>query len=251
MRRLRFSLRGLLVLVAILAVLLAVGRKHAMDAYKQRQLITLIQSYGGENYHDLNFKGATERTIRFPNLDFSPTLPGPDWLRHRLGDEYFVSVAEAFFDKSSHRVLDDAMFMEFTDAIRSHNLPRPRGIVLSELPITDSTLKELATFSDLTSLHILNCPSVTDGGLHHVQTLKKVRRLDLQGSSITDQGLIYLSGLTELRELSLSRTSVSNAGLTHLEKLTNLEWLALSNTSVTSDGAKALKLHLPNCELSW
>jgi hypothetical protein len=113
MRRLRFSLRHLLVLVTILAVVLSFGGKRVVDARKQRQLIAMIQSYGGENHHDLNFKNATERTIRFSNMEFSPTLPGPDWIRRWLGDEYFVSVAEAFFDKSSHRALDDAMFAEF------------------------------------------------------------------------------------------------------------------------------------------
>ena len=96
MLRLKFSLRILFFATAVLAVLFAVGGKRIVDARKQRQLITLIQSYGGENHHDLNFENGLERTIRFPNMEFSPTLPGPKWLRRRVGDEYFVNVAEAF-----------------------------------------------------------------------------------------------------------------------------------------------------------
>jgi hypothetical protein len=241
----------LFVLVAIVAVLLSFGGKRVIDARKQRQLIALIQSYGGENYYDLHFKNATERTIRFPNLDFSPVPPGPAWMRRLLGEEYFVNVAEAFFDKSSYRVLDDAMFAEFTGALRRHNLPRPRGLVFSELPITDATLQHLNEFPNLTSLHIVDCSHVTDAGMRQLESLKNLRRLDLRGASITDRGLHYLSGLGELRELSLSRTSVSDAGLGYLEKLTNLEWLALSDTAVTIDGAKALKRHLPKCKMSW
>jgi internalin A len=89
--------------------------------------------------------------------------------------------------------------------------------------------------------------------LQTLKSLKNLRRLDLRGSSITDSGLANLSGLHELRELSLSRAAVSDAGLKHL---TNLEWLALSNTAVTTtavttSGAKALKKHLPTCEMSW
>lgn len=251
MRRLRFTLRQLLVLVAILAVLLTYGGKRIVDARKQRQLISLIQSYGGENYHNLNFKGEAERTIRFPNLEFSPKLPGPDWVRNRFGEECFVSVVEAFFDKQSHRILDDTMFAEFSDALRTRDLPRPQGLVFSELPITDSTLGHLDEFPDLRSLHIVNCPAINDAGLQRLQSLKRLRRLDLRGSSITDSGLANLSELTELRELSLARTSVSDAGLTHLERLTNLEWLGLSNTAVTSDGRKNLKQHLPKCEITW
>jgi hypothetical protein len=222
-----------------------------LDARKQRQLISLIQSYGGENLHDLNFKNGLERTIRFPNMEFSPTLPGPAWLRRRIGDEYFVSVAEAFFDKSSHRVLDDGMFREFANSVRSRNLPRPRGLVFSDLPITDAALEGLSTFPNLTSLHIINCRGISDSGLKQIESLTKLRRLDLRGSSLTDQGLARISNLTELRELSLARTSVTDDGLSHLENLTNLEWLALSNTSVTMAGAKTLKERLPNCEMSW
>jgi hypothetical protein len=184
-------------------------------------------------------------------LEFSPTLPGPDWIRHWLGDEYFVSVAEAFFDKSSHRVLDDAMFAKFTDALRTQNLPRPHGLVFSELPITDSALEHLDEFPKLTSLHILNCPGVTDAGLRNVKSLKNLRRLDLRNTAITDKGLANLSGLTELRELSLSGTSVSESGLPHLEKLTNLEWLGLSNTAVTTNGRESLEQHLPKCVITW
>jgi hypothetical protein len=241
----------LFALIAIVAVTLSFGGKRVIDARKQRQLISLIQSYGGENHHDLNFKGAAERTIRFSNFDFSPALPEPAWIRRLLGDEYFVSVAEAFFDKPSYRVLDDAMFAEFTAALRRHDLPRPPGLFFSELPITDSTLQRLVEFPNLTSLHIVDCTHVTDTGLQTLKSLKNLRRLDLRGSSITDSGLANLSGLHELRELSLSRTAVSDAGLKHLEQLTKLQWLALSNTAVTTSGAKALKKHLPTCEMSW
>jgi Leucine-rich repeat (LRR) protein len=251
MRRFKFSVRHLLILVAILAALLAFGGKRVNDARKQRQLIALIQSYGGENHHQLNFKNGSERTIRSPNMEFSPTLPGPDWVRSRLGAEYFVGVAEAFFDKQSHRVLDDAMFAEFIAAVRSQDLPRPHGLVFSELPITDATLKRLDEFPNLTSLHVVDCLGITDTGLRALKSLKKLRRLDLRGTSTTDNGLSNLSALTELRELSLSRTSVSDSGLTHLENLTNLEWLALSDTAVTIGGVRKLKKHLPRCEMSW
>ena len=251
MRRFRFSLRILLVLVLLVAVLLALGGKRILEARNQRQLITLIQSYGGENYHERNFRDGCERTIRFPNMEFSPTLPGPDWLRRRIGDEYFVEVAEAFFDKSSHRVLDDATFHQFVGVIRSQNLPTPRGLVFADLPITDAALQELSVFTDLTSLHIINCPRVTDSGLEYVESLNKLRRLDLRGTSITDDGLARLSKLRDLRELSLKRTAVTDDGLSHLEGLTALQWLVLGDTSVTIDAIRKLRQHLPNCEMSW
>jgi Leucine-rich repeat (LRR) protein len=240
-----------MLLFALTVILMAVGVNRMHDALKQRQLIALIQSYGGENHHDLNFQNGLERTIRFPNMEFSPRIPGPLWLRRYVGNEYFVSVAEAFFDKGSHRVLNDAMFLEFASTIRSKELPRPRGLVFSDLPITDDALEALSTFPNLTSLHILGCPNVTDAGLEQVGTLEKLRRLNLGGSSITDRGIARLSNLRDLRELSLSHTAVTDEGLLHLEGLHNLEWLALRDTRVTIDGIKALNEKLPECEIGW
>ena len=250
MPRIRFSLRELLALVTVLAILLAFGGNRMRSARRQRHLITLIQWYGGEDHHDFNFRNATERMVRVPNTDFCPALPGPVWLRKCIGDEYFVNVAEAFFfDKSSHRVLDDAMLLDFAEAIRAQTLPRPRGLVFADVLVTDVGLTSLSTFPDLTSLHIINCPDVTDAGLMHIELLTKLRRLDLRGSSVTDRGLARLSHLKELRELSLKRTAVTDGGLAHLVGLTNLKWLGLSDTSVTIAAIKTLKQRLPNCAI--
>jgi Leucine-rich repeat (LRR) protein len=251
MRWLRFRMRHLLLLFAVLALLLVFGGKWVRDAHNQRQLIALIQGYGGENHHNLNFKGEPERNIRFSNLEFSPELPGPTWMRRWLGDEYFVTVEEAFFDKASHRVLDDAMFAEFANALRQQHLPRPTGLEFSELPITDATIVKLAEFPELRSLHIVYCKGLTDGGLETVGLLTNLRRLDLRGTGITDRGLAYLSGLVELRELSLSHTAISDSGLSDLEALTNLEYLRLSDTAVSADGRKSLQRQLPKCQITW
>ena len=61
----------MLVFVTLVAILLALCGKPILDARKQRQLIALIQSYGGENHHDLNFRNGNERTIRFSNISSS------------------------------------------------------------------------------------------------------------------------------------------------------------------------------------
>lgn len=250
-RRLRFSVRVLLVVVTVVAVILAMVGKRVLEARKQRQLVELIQSCGGEHHHELNYKDGKERTIRFPNMDFSPQMPGPDWLRGRIGDEYFVDVAEAFFDRASHRIVDDSTFLEFARAVQSRDLPRPRGLVFADLPITDESLEALGVFPDLTSLHILNCPRVTEEGLKHLESLSKLRRLDIRGTPITDRGLGRLSGLRKLRELAIKPNAVTEAGLLQLKEMNELEWLSLGDSAVTSESVRALRKHLPNCEMSW
>jgi hypothetical protein len=247
----RFSLRVLLVLFTIAGVFLAVVGQKVVQARKQRQLNTLAESFGGEPLHELNFVVGTERTIRSPNLNFSPTMPGPQWLRKRLGNEYFVETTEVLFDKDSHRVLDDAAFKEYCETIRANNLPFPQGLVLGSLPVTDKSLSELTSFPEVTSLHLHNCPGITNRGLQSMGQLVKLRYLKLGGLSIDDDGLAWLSTLTDILELSISGTDITDAGLQHLEPLRNLEYLTLSRTSVSVEGIKRLERKLPDCQIVY
>lgn len=235
----------------IAALLLAVIGQKVVQARKQRQLKSLAESFGGEPYHELYFEGGGKRTIRQPNMNFSPEMPGPDWLRKRIGDEYFVEITEVLFDKGSHRILDDAAFKEYCDTIRTNNLPFPQGVVFGDLPVSDSSLAELISFESVTSLHVYDCPNITNDGLRSIARLPKIHYLDLSGTSIDNGGLDQLSGLTELRELSLRRTGVSDAGLIHLNGLHNLEYLSLSGTSVSVAGVKKLEEQLPDCVITY
>ena len=251
MRRPRISLRVLLFFFSLAAVLLAVVGSKIVQAEKQRQLKALAEKYGGEPYDESYFENGNERSIRFGSFAAPSTLPGPDWLRRRIGDEYFVEVVEVLFDPGSSRVLNDATFAEFCDAIRSQNLPRPKGLVFEDLPISDTSLAELAAFPNLTWLHLHSCPGVTDEGLKFVGELHHLRILNLHRCSITNRGVAELAQLYELRELSLAQTSVTDEGLQHLKGLKRLEYLSLSGTSVSSAGRKELKKHIPNCSITW
>src|SRR5262249_9719222 len=57
----------------------------------------------------------------------------------------------------------------------------------------------------------LNCTSVTDGGLAHLEGLKSLEFLSLGGTKITDAALVHLKGLTNLRRLNLINTKVTDA----------------------------------------
>lgn len=249
MRRLRISLRMFFVLFTMFVVLAAFVGSRVQLAQKQRQLIALLNSVGGSTHHELNFENEPARRRLVNTFVLDPTLPGPDWLRHRIGQEYFVDVVEAIFVESRGRDLDDDGFAEFADAAKSQSLPVPQAFAFDRVLITDRTMECLGNFTHLTSLYVVRCPGVTDAGIQHLSNLTRLRFLNLMATSITDDGLAHLSKLTNLVELTLSNTSVSDAGLHHLYSLDNLEVLDLSETEVSNDAIRSLVKRFPDCTI--
>ncbi len=125
----------------------------------------------------------------------------------------------------------------------------------------------MANLTDLRELDIFeNAKSrgrcVSDTGVRHLASLKKLQKLHLIGAKITGQAFEKLDGLPELMELSLehnpvtnlsgigklrqlrilrlSSTPVGDDGLGQLQGLQDLEWLALNGTNVTDAGMKDL-----------
>jgi Leucine rich repeat len=86
---------------------------------------------------------------------------------------------------------------------------------------------------------------ITDAGLTHLQTLKKLQILDVSGTRVSDSGMSQLKGLSSLYSLSLGRTRISDAGLAHLKRLTKLSTLDLRGTPVTDAGVNELMQALP------
>ena len=117
---------------------------------------------------------------------------------------------------------------------------------------------------------------VTDLGLAKLASLKKLRRLDVSGSSITANGVKTLAAFHDLRRLSLwnikglddaaaapldalanltsldlSNTSIGNDTLRRLAKLPNLRRLYVSETHVTADAVAAFRAEHPAIMVSW
>lgn len=87
---------------------------------------------------------------------------------------------------------------------------------------------------------------VTDFGLAKLVSLKKLRYLDVSGSSITVNGVKTLATFRDLRRLSLWNVKgIDDAAASSLEALTNLTSLDLSNTPVGDETLGRLA-RLPN-----
>lgn len=64
------------------------------------------------------------------------------------------------------------------------------------------------------------------------------------------QELVRLPAMRRVSLLTLEGTSVTDAGLKYLARLRGLDNIDLRNTRVTAEGAKRLKLALPNCQIT-
>jgi Leucine Rich repeat len=137
-----------------------------------------------------------------------------------------------------------------TDAGLAHlkDLPQLSTLELSDNQITDSGMLHLRMLTELTELGIGNT-HITDAGLAHLRVLTKLKELKLSRTQVTDAGMVCLKGLTNLLILDLAGTQVTDAGFAHLKGLTNLTDLDLSETRVTDTGVKDLQRALPKVKL--
>jgi hypothetical protein len=82
-RWMRYSVRGMLLLVTVFAVWLGV-LVHPIN--KQKQVVAWVRDQKGEFYYDFEWDHETGAPIE------DATPPGPDWLRDLIGIDYFADV---------------------------------------------------------------------------------------------------------------------------------------------------------------
>jgi internalin A len=251
-RFLRFSVRGMIALVLLVAGWLG---WIVHSARIQREAVAAIQSGGGNVAYDWQWKNSS------PVQGAKPW--GPRWLMDMFGVDYFGHVIFVVTPGTSDGVLlqveqlaqvQDLVILnpeKITDASLIHlkGLTRLRALVLGGAQVTDAGINHLKGLTDLEILD-LGSTQVTDAGLSHFEGLTKLSLLSLMDTQVTDAGLAHLKGLTNLTELTLLHTNVTDAGLAQLKGLTKLTVLDVEDTSVTNAGAEKLKHALPNLKIT-
>lgn len=193
----QFSLGTLLLLVTALCVALAVQVNRARA---QREVADLIAKLGGKVVYDYQ-----EAPGREPRWDAK--VPGPEWLKSRIGDDYFRRITAVYGGKE---------------------------------PFSDETLKQLSRLHAVRHLNLMYS-AISDERLRYIGRIRSLVSLALHGTNIGDEGVSHLSGLSRLRYLGLSGTHVGDAGLKHLSGLSGLEILELDETQVTDVGVAVLR----------
>jgi internalin A len=218
-RFLRFSVRGLVVVVLVIGAGLG---WFVRGARIQREAVAAITKAGGSVYYDWEWSDGKHIPTGRPWA--------PKWLTDRVGVDYFGHVTQACLGAKE------------TDAtlLKVGRLCQLRELNLNQSSVTDAGLQQLDGLTDLNTL-CLGSTQITDSGLVHLKRLTKISRLVLSSTRVTNAGLVHLSRLTNLSTLELEDTQVSNDGLAQLRGLTNLICLTLDSTHVSDAGLANLK----------
>ena len=173
-RRFRFSLRAMLVVVALVGLVL--GWVHGARFQKQAAArvresnpsATLLYDY------EVDVDG---------RLMESSAPPGPEWLRERLGVDCFSSVVGANLFYATDADLECLV-----------RLPNLRRLCLERsVDVTDAGLKHLEGFKNLKLLVLDDADQVTDEGLRSLGRLKSLALLQLDlGRRMTPAGIEQL-----------------------------------------------------------
>ncbi len=125
------------------------------------------------------------------------------------------------------------------DGSRPSSPAEVTALNLRETKLTDTGLKELTAFTNLTKLD-LSFTHLTDAGIRDVTSFKKLTTLAISYTPVTDKGLQELATLKDLTTLHLVGINMTNAGLKELSPLKNLTTLGLGTRKLTDAGMKDL-----------
>jgi hypothetical protein len=235
---LRFSVRGLLILVLLIGGWLG---WFARTARTQREAVAaILKAHGAIRY---DWQGANFAAGE-------PAQPmATRWLARTIGQDYLHSVvlvalpARLFMSPPN----DGIRPFERADFVMAQlkGLTKLSALHLTGSDVRDSGLSLLEGLTKLSELH-RGFTQATDSGIAYVRGLANLSDLNLRRTRITDTGLCHLTGLTKLSALDLVGTRITDAGLAHLKSLSNLKMLEIRDTHVTDAGARELQRALTN-----
>jgi len=265
-RRLRISLRMLLVLVTVACVVLGIEKSRML---KQQRAVARVRAMKGDVFFGYRFD-SVGRPKEFSNRVV------PRWLTNLICEECFLTVVTVNFDDGYREgnvadgqgpnatdngleMLDDlpnvtelllAGNNQLTDAFLVHvrGLKNLRVLTLDRTSVAGPGLAHIGSLANLEGLTLNNTP-LTDEGLAHLRNLPKLESLQLSGTLISDDGVLKLASLNSLRGLQLNHTKITDRSLIPLKKMHWLTRLSLSDTYITQEGMAELRLALPNCQI--
>jgi internalin A len=207
-RYLRFSMRGLILLVLVIGGGLG---WLVRSARIQRDAVAAITAADG-------------------SVSYSRASWAPMWLVNSLGIDYFDHVVAVVLPATSPR----------TDALIAHGarLTQLESLNVVEPSMTDAQLARLECLTNLSML-ALHGSQITDAGMVHLKGMTRLSVLEVSNTQVSGAGLVHLQGLRSLKTILLANTSVTDRGIANLSGL-SLRSLDLSGSKVTDAGLEHL-----------
>ena len=229
-RRLKLSLRALMVLVLI------VGGGLGWVAYRarvQREAVAIIERHNGSVGYN------TSWSLRGPWPPPQDPLV-PDWLRRSLGPHYFDTATSVHFSggglprpKSGG---DEAM----RAACR---LPELEQLWFIKTDATDAGAERLGDLAHLKSLDLRLNHAMTALAVKDLGRLTELRELKLATLPLRDEDMGFLRSITRLESLMVAgrESTLRDAWLEHVAGLNSLEYLQLYDMAITAEGLRHLR----------
>ncbi len=218
-RYLRFSVRGLIIVVLLIAGWLG---WIVRGARIQHEAVAAIINARGSVAYEWEWKNGRPAP---PGAE----PPWPRWLTKMLGPDVFGHVVAVNLIR---RTVDDAVMTHIGSLTRLREL---------NLRFATPPISFLAKLEKLTDLEILALPYAifSDDDLAHLAGLTKLKHLDLLGPEITNKGLAHLAGMRQMALLQLIKTNITT--LEPIRGLTQLKMLNLQNSPIGDEGLRPLK----------
>jgi hypothetical protein len=195
---LRFSVRGLIVLVLVIGAGLG---WLVRSARIQREAVAAIKKVRGRVEYSWEWRNG--KSI------FGGKPWAPEWLVEKIGVDYFGHVTSvAIWERSPA-----------TEVAIAHvgKLSQIEELRLPTSTTDDDCRAQLPGLTELRYL-ALSSAQVTDAGLVHLKGLSKLSYLSLADTHVSDAGLAHLRGLHKLSYVGLARTHVTDAGVEALKR---------------------------------
>jgi hypothetical protein len=235
-------------LVAVLAwVVLSGGGQHAA--------VAAITRAGGKVQYDWE----VTRT-HGPDGDESVPNPGgqPPWPRAVIafvGPDCFGDVVSVDLQRNDNRYLQERVERQQNEPsgdLIAHQkaadralaaatrLRRLQHLSIAFSPVSNAGLDHLRALTGLESLKLAYLDGTTGEAYKPIESLTRLRALELESLPLTDAELSFLPHLTELRTLELEQVKLTDAGMVYLKDLIHLRTLTLDSVAITSAGLERL-----------
>ncbi|MBQ7814385.1 MAG: hypothetical protein IJ387_07855, partial [Thermoguttaceae bacterium] len=141
---------------------------------------------------------AVEILARFPNLERAVLLRFPQWKRPNFAALSNCKQLHSLTLQSCNSLSEESL----NGVAKCASL---RWLELTLCPVADANLAQIAKLSALRSLHIKNCPTLTDAGIAEIAKLTELNSLMLEDvPELSDAGVAPLSGLSRLSFLAIN-----------------------------------------------
>ena len=231
MRRLRYSLRFVLVATTILALVIAY---FADCARNERAALAAINESGGWVTYDHEYD-SSQHYVR--NADSK----APTVLVDVLGRHWFDRIVTASGLTSEFGDTELATLSRLSKLRSVSNNHAWAGSQIATISMNHSRVYELPKE--------IGDSEITDVGLSHLANCKSLESIALRGDSMTNTGIEHLSELPNLKYLAISSLRVTDESIDALARMTELETLVATETRISKDGFIRLKSRLPNCKV--